>query len=113
MPGLSRLPGFSKDALNLFFFVQDQALAAVPFGHQMIIGPSQHRGHIIAKNGRLVPGDLGPAGVVADQGDHRNMVAHKGVKFLEAKPGRTVAVNQPDFGCQRLGSTLIPEPLNP
>ena len=98
VPGLGCLPGFSQDTLNVFFFVQDKALAAVTFGHQMIIGASQHRGHIVAQNGQLVPGYLGPPGVVTHNGNHRYMVAYKGIKFLQAESRRPVAVNQPDFG---------------
>ena len=98
LSGFGRLPGFFKDTIDIFFLVQNKTLAAVSFGHPMVIGPSQHRGHIITENGRLVPGDLGPAGIIADQGDHRDIVARKCVKLLQAETCRPIAVNQPDFG---------------
>ena len=68
--------------------------------HVVVIAAPEHRADIVFQDLDLFAGDLRPAGVVADQGNHRSLVAHKGIKFLQTETGRPVAVNQPDFGCR-------------
>ena len=49
-------------------------------------------------DGHLLAFDLRPAGVVADEGDDRHVVASEGVELRKGVAGRAVAPEQPDLG---------------
>lgn len=66
-------------------------------GHAVVVGAAQRRAGGIAQKRRLVPGDLGPAAVVAHHGDDRDLMAHEGVEFGQPEPAGAVAPQEPDL----------------
>src|SRR5262249_40509033 len=54
----------------------------------------------------LTATDLGPAGVVADDGDHGNVLADHGLELEAVQPERAIPVNDDDarVGARELGS---------
>src|SRR5262245_32263318 len=61
----------------------------------MVIAPREGRRDAVAVDGELDPRDLGPRGVVADERDGRDAVAHEGVDLHKPVRGRAVAEEDP------------------
>src|SRR5450756_2933260 len=57
----------------------------------------QHRAHVVMQHFHLLARNLGPAGVVADDSDHWDAVAHEGIELDQAVAAGAVAINDPDL----------------
>lgn len=54
-------------------------------------------GDICAKHGHLFPGDLRPAGVVANESDDGQLVSDERVEFDQGIPQGAIAENDPNL----------------
>src|SRR5262245_18012392 len=70
----------------------------------MIIGLAEHSADVVLQDVDLLASDLAPAAVVANHGDDRDTMAHKGVEFGQAVAQRAIAEQRPDLS---LGPTEL------
>ena len=77
--------------------LDDDPFRAEPRRDFVVGGAAKRRADFVVKRLHLLARDLGPRGVVADDGDHRDAVAHEGLELGEAPAAGAVAEQDPDF----------------
>src|SRR5208337_1256872 len=78
--------------------LHQDALGSKSSRNLMISAAREHGCDVIFEDLHLLAGDLRPAGVVADDRDDRNAMAHEGVELGKAIPACAVAEDDPDLG---------------
>ena len=76
--------------------VEEESLAAEPACGLVVVGRAEDGADVVLQHLHLLPRDLRPARVVADDGDDAEAVPHEGVDLDEAVAGRAVAPEEED-----------------
>src|SRR3954470_21363868 len=76
--------------------LEQETAAAIAFGDLVVVGPREDDADVVFQDLDLLAGDLGPAGVVAHDCDHRQVVADEGVELGQAVGHGAVSINDPD-----------------
>ena len=75
--------------------LQKNTLPAKRRDHLVVIAALEHGADVVVQHLHLIAGDLRPTGVVADDGDNRDVVAREGVELGKRIADRAVAEQNP------------------